>query len=318
MKVLEYSPTRLAVQSKSTWMQWGLAGGLMLLGIGALTQSFLFDGRSCSVCVAASLNVAKETSQLGSIFFGAGFLLLAICCQTKTLVLDQTLSQVSLKHDRFLSSRTVTYPLRQVTGAEVVSRGKGVHVAWLRLWLEKGDRLRGAPLSITVPVAACSASKGKLGYIESQIYSLLDASGQTHRTSAFAGWIAEQTSQQLTIRKPQSFAQPAASIIYVIDKHADLLTIRGYPNHTKLNQDFPLSQILAIQLEETYAPDDHDATHRIRLSLASGERFFISEERYARVGLKTVAYWLAQFLQMELQIIPFLTDSSDNWDWLQS
>lgn len=316
MKVLEYSPTRLAVQSKSTWMQWGLGGGLMLLGIGALTQPFFLEDRTCSVCVAASLHVPQGASQLGGIFFGAGFLLLALCCQTKTLVLDQALGQVSLKRDRFLASQTVTYPLRQVTGAEVVSRGKGVHVAWLRLWLEKGDRLRGAPLSITVPVAASPTSKGKLGSIENHIYSLLDSSGQTHRTSAFAGWIAEQTSQRLTVCKPQSFAQPAASIVYVMDKQADLLTIRGYPNHTKLNQDFTLSQILAIQLEETYAPDDHDATHRIRLSLASGERLFISEERYARVGLKTVAHWLAQFLQMELQIIPFLTDSSDSWDWL--
>jgi hypothetical protein len=316
MKVLEHSPTRLAVQSRSNFMQWGLGGGLMLVGAAALIQPFLCHLRACPLWVPVSLQLPQEISQLGGVFLGLGLLLLALCCQTKTLVLDQKLGQVSLKRDRLLASQTVTYPLRQVTGAEVVSRGKGFYVAWLRLWLEQGDRLRGEPLSITVPVAACPDSKGKLGTIENHIDSLLDASGQTRRTATFAGWIAEQTSQQLTIRKPQSFAQPAAAIAYVIDRHENLLTIRGYPSHTNLNQDFALAQILTIRLEETYAPDDHDATHRIQLVLISGECLFISEERYARVGLKPVAHWLAQFLQVELQIIPFLTESSDNWDWL--
>jgi len=316
MKVLEHSPTRLAVQSQSSYVQWGLGGGLMLAGVGTLTQPFLGQISACFFCVPASLHFAQGTSQLGGIFLGLGLLLLALCCQTKTLVLDQKLGQVSLKRDRLLASQTVTYPLRQVTGAEVVSRGKGFHVAWLRLWLEQGDRLRGESLSITVPVAAYPASKGKLATIENHIDSLLDASGQTRRTATFAGWIAEQTSQQLTIRKPQSFAQPAAAVEYVIDRHEKLLTIRGYPSHTNLNQDFALAQILTIRLEETYAPDDHDATHRMQLVLISGERLLISEERYARVGLKPVAHWLAQFLQVELQIIPFLTESSDNWDWL--
>jgi len=315
MKVLEHSPTRLAVQSQSNFMQWGLGGGLMLVGAGALIQPFFCNLRACPLWVPVSLHLSREMSQLGGISLGLGLLLLALCCQTKTLVLDQKLGQVSLKRDRLLASQTVTYPLRQVTGAEVVSRGKGFYVAWLRLWLEQGDRLRGEPLSITVPVAACPVSKGKLGAIENHIDSLLNASGQTRRTATFAGWIAEQTSQQLTIRKPQSFAQPAAAIAYVIDRHENLLTIRGYPSHTNLNQDFALAQILTIRLEETYAPDDHDATHRIQLALISGERLFISEERYARVGLKPVAHWLAQFLQVELQIIPFLTESSDNWDW---
>ena len=288
----------------------------MLVGAGALIKSFFCNLRVCPLWVPVSLHLSREMSQFGGIFLGLGLLLLALCCQTKTLVLDQALGQVSLKRDRLLASQTVTYPLRQVTGAEVVSRGKGLHVAWLRLWLEQGDRLRGESLSITVPVAACPASKGKLGTIENHIDSLLDASGQTRRTATFAGWIAEQTSQQLTIRKPQSFAQPAAAIEYVIDRHENLLTIRGYPSHTNLNQDFALAQILTIRLEETYAPDDHDATHRMQLVLISGERLLISEERYARVGLKPVAHWLAQFLQVELQIIPFLTESSDNWDWL--
>ncbi len=288
----------------------------MLVGAGALIQPFFCHFRACQLWVPVSLHLSREMSQVGGILMGLGLLLLALCCQTKTLVLDQKLGQVSLKRDRLLASQTVTYPLRQVTGAEVVSRGKGFYVAWLRLWLEQGDRLRGEPLSITVPVAAFPASKGKLGTIENHIDSLLDASGQTRRTATFVGWIAEKTSQQLTIRKPQSFAQPAAAIAYVIDRHENLLTIRGYPSHTNLNQDFALAQILTIRLEETYAPDDHDATHRIQLVLISGERLFISEERYARVGLKPVAHWLAQFLQVELQIIPFLTESSDNWDWL--
>jgi len=297
-------------------VQWALGGGLIVLGVVALKQPSLWQMGNCSSCILARLHLTVGTSQLGEFFLGLGLLLLLLCCQTKTLVLDQSLGQVSLTCDRLLARRTVTYPLGQVTGAEVVSRGKGVYVAWLRLWLEEGDRLRGAPLSITVPVAACPATRGKLNVIKTHIYGLLDDIGQTRCTATFAGWIAEKTADQLTIRKPQSFAQPAMAIAYVIKKSEDLLTIQGYPTHTNFNQDYTLTQILAIQLEETHAPDEDEATHRIGLLLTSGERLFISEERYARVGLKTVAYWLAQFLTIELQITNFLADSSDSWDWL--
>lgn len=297
-------------------MPWGLGGGLILLGVVALIRHSLWSRGSCSSCILARLHLSVSTSQLGEFFLGIGLLLLLLCCQTKTLVLDQSMGQVSLTCDRFLASKTVTYPLRQVTGAEVVSRGKGVHIAWLRLWLEEGDRLRGAPLSITVPVAACPTSRGKLNVLKTHIYGLLDNMGQTRCTATFAGWIAEQTADQLTIRKPQSFAQPAMAIAYVIKKSENLLTIRGYPAHTNLNQDYSLTQISAIQLEETHAPDEDEATHRIGLLLTSGEHLFISEERYARVGLKTVAHWLTEFLAVELQTINVLTDSSDSWDWL--
>lgn len=316
MKVLEHSSTRLAVKSRSSLVQWALGGGLIILGVVALTQPYLWQMGNCSSCIPARLHLILKAIQLGEIFLGLGLLLLLLCCQTKTLVLDQSLGQVSLTCDRFLARKTVIYPLRKVTGAEVVSHGKGVHVAWLRLWLEEGDRLRGAPLSITVPAAVCPTTRGKLNVLKTHIYGLLSDMGQTRCTATFAGWIAEQTADQLTIRKPQSFAQPAMAIAYVIKKSEDLLTVRGYPTHTNLNQDYTLTQISAIQLEETHAPDEDEATHRIGLLLTSGERLFISEERYARVGLKTVAHWLAQFLTVELQITNFLTDSSDSWDWL--